>query len=217
MGLRHAEDRWSALLAAVATVVLGLGLVALGATWEGGVPAVADEVASADHAAADGGVGVLPATTGDDPPARLRIPAIEVDEPLTGLGLTADRAMEVPAGGTYDLPGWYVHGPRPGETGPAVVGGHVDSHDGPSVFYRLSELAPGDEVEVVYADGTVVRFEVDVVESHAKEAFPFDEVFGNTAAPRLRLITCGGAFDRGARSYDANVVVFASNASIVEG
>lgn len=205
---RAVEDRWCASIAAAATLVLGLGLLALGALWTGAPPPAAGLAAGpAEGGSESAGV---PGLSTPGPPMSLRIPAIGVEAPLTQLGLTADRAMEVPRGDVYDLPGWYRHGPRPGEVGPAVIGGHVDSRRGPSVFYRLGELRPGDEVEVGYADGTTARFEVDRVESHPKRRFPFDDVFGDTETAEVRLITCGGAFDRGARSYDDNLVAFAT-------
>jgi sortase (surface protein transpeptidase) len=90
-----------------------------------------------------------------------------------------------------------------------VVTGHVDSADGPAVFFRLRELVPGDEVLVDRADGTTARFTVTRVERHLKDAFPTQAVYGPTADAQLRLVTCGGDFDRSARSYEDNVVVFA--------
>lgn len=202
--------RWTSTLAAAASVVLGLGLLAVAVDLLAGdaPPGPSAVAASADE---DAGAGAPPLAL--DPgaaPATLRVPAIDVEAEVTGLGLTEDGAMEVPRGEVYDLPGWYVHGPRPGEAGPAVIGGHVDSRSGPSVFHRLGALEAGDEIEVGYEDGTVARFVVERAERHAKDQFPFDEVFGDTADPQLRLITCGGAFDHGARSYDDNLVVYAA-------
>jgi sortase (surface protein transpeptidase) len=211
--MRHLEEvaaRWVTTLAATASVVLGLGLIVLAADlWAGDVPPAASPAVTAaadDEAAA----GATPLSLDDgQEPATLRIPAIEVEAEVIGLGLTEDGALEVPRGEVYDLPGWYVHGPRPGEPGPAVIGGHVDSRSGPSVFHLLGALEPGDEIEIAYEDGTVARFVVDRAEHHPKEAFPFDDVFGNTAGAELRLLTCGGAFDHGSRSYDDNLVVYA--------
>ncbi|PRY51669.1 sortase family protein [Geodermatophilus tzadiensis] len=141
-------------------------------------------------------------------PARVRVPPIGVDTPLVGLGLDAAGALEAPA--AYDRAGWFAGGTVPGEVGPAVVAGHVDSVDGPAVFARLRELVPGDEVLVDRTDGTTARFRVTDVERHPKDAFPTEAVYGPTADPQLRLVTCGGDFDRAARSYEDNVVVFAT-------
>jgi hypothetical protein len=141
------------------------------------------------------------------PPARLEIPAIGVSTPLVRLGLLADGTMEVPR--DYGVAGWFTGGPMPGQLGPAVVAGHVDSRTGPAVFYRLRDLRPGDQLRVVRADGRVVRFEVESLARYPKREFPDDEVFGATTTPALRLITCAGDFDRSQRSYRDNLVVSA--------
>jgi Sortase domain len=141
------------------------------------------------------------------PPARLEIPAIGVSTPLVRLGLLADGTMEVPR--DYGVAGWFTGGPMPGQLGPAVIAGHVDSRTGPAVFYRLRDLRPGDQLRVVRADGRVVRFEVESLARYPKREFPDDEVFGATTTPALRLITCAGDFDRSQRSYRDNLVVSA--------
>jgi sortase (surface protein transpeptidase) len=141
------------------------------------------------------------------PPARIRIPAIGVSAPVVRLGLKSDGTLEVP--NDFGDTGWYTGGPAPGETGPAVIAGHIDSHSGPAVFYRLRELRPGDEVTVERADGSSVRFTVDGIAQYPKRAFPTEAVFGPSPDPILRLITCGGSFDRSQRSYRDNVVVTA--------
>jgi sortase (surface protein transpeptidase) len=105
--------------------------------------------------------------------------------------------------------GWFAGGPQPGQIGPAVIAGHVDSRTGPAVFYRLHELRPGDQVRVVRADRRVVSFQVESLASYPKWALSADEVFGATTAPSLRLITCAGSFDRARRSYRDNLVVSA--------
>lgn len=141
--------------------------------------------------------------------ATLEIPAIGVSASVTALGLNEDRTMEVPA--DFAEVGWYRYGPTPGEAGPAVVAGHVDDHTGPAVFYRLTDLEPGDEVHVHRADGTTASFLVRRVEQHPKDAFPHDEVYGDTDGPELRLITCGGVFDRAERSHRDNIIVYADH------
>ena len=145
------------------------------------------------------------------PPVALRIERIGVQTFLTRLGLAADGTLEVPEGKEFDLAGWYEGGPAPGATGPAVIAGHVDSATGPSVFFRLDELAPGDLVEVLRADGSFARFRVERTERYAKDQFPADRVYAPTPTAELRLITCGGDFDTSERSYRDNVVVFASS------
>ncbi|MBJ7452628.1 MAG: class F sortase, partial [Blastococcus sp.] len=122
-----------------------------------------------------------------------------------------DGSVEVPPLEPDDKAGWYQRGPAPGAVGPAVILGHVDSAEyGPGIFFDLGALEPGDEVEVARTDGTVAVFAVDRVERHPKDAFPTIAVYGNTAEPQLRLITCGGVFDSDARSYKDNVIAFAT-------
>jgi hypothetical protein len=141
------------------------------------------------------------------PPVRVELPSIGVSSRLVRLGLNADGTMEVPR--DYDLAGWFTGGPMPGEDGPAVISGHVDSKSGPAVFYRLRELHRGDTVRVQRADGAWLAFEVTGAARYAKAAFPTDAVFGPVPGPVLRLVTCGGAFDRASGHYLDNVVVTA--------
>lgn len=140
--------------------------------------------------------------------SHLTIPAIGVSTPLINLGLNEDHTMEVPS--DFDLAGWYRYSPTPGEAGPAVIAGHVDSHTGPAVFYRLTDLQPGDEVQVGKADGTTETFTVDRVEQHPKHAFPHEDVYGDTDDSQLRLITCGGIFDQAENAHRDNIIVYAS-------
>ncbi|QJY46740.1 class F sortase [Pseudonocardia broussonetiae] len=146
-------------------------------------------------------------------PVALDIPALGVRTPLLSLGLQPDGTVEVPPLDDVGVAGWYRHSPVPGEVGPAVLLGHVDSaRDGPGVFAGLTRLRPGDAVTVVRGDGSTEAFRVDRVESFAKDAFPTQQVYGDLDHPGLRLITCGGTFDEERRSYRDNVVVFASGA-----
>jgi sortase family protein len=141
-------------------------------------------------------------------PTALDVPAIGVHTTgLVDLGLTAAGAMEVPEGAT--TAGWFTLSPVPGEAGPAVLAAHVNFAKVPGVFARLHEMKVGDTAVVTRSDGASVRFTAYRVERFSKSAFPTDEVYGNTAGPELRLVTCGGDFDRTARSYRDNVVVFA--------
>jgi hypothetical protein len=144
-------------------------------------------------------------------PVSVGIPSIDVTSELMRLALNDDGTVEVPPLEPDDRAGWYQRGPAPGATGPAVILGHVDSAEhGPGIFFDLGALQPGDEVEVARADGTVAVFAVDRVERHPKDDFPTIAVYGNTDDAQLRLITCGGDFDSGARSYEDNVIAFAT-------
>jgi sortase (surface protein transpeptidase) len=141
------------------------------------------------------------------PPVRIEIPAIGVSSALVRLGLNSDGTMQVPD--DYGLAGWFTGGPAPGDTGPAVIAGHVDSTSGPAIFYHLGALRHGDSIRIIRADGTTARFVADTVVRYPKRAFPTKAVFGPVPDPVLRLITCGGRFDRSRRSYVDNVIVTA--------
>jgi hypothetical protein len=143
-------------------------------------------------------------------PVRLEIPAIGVDAKIIRLGLNADRSLEVPT--NFFEAGWWSGGPRPGEAGAAVIAGHVDSQTGPAAFYRLRDLRPHDTIFVERRDGTRARFTVLGSEHYPKTHFPTARVYGATARPTLRLITCSGTFDRSTGHYLDNTVVYANAA-----
>ena len=142
------------------------------------------------------------------PPDRVRIPAIGVDAPLTGLGLTSTGSLDVPPADRENLAGWYEAGATPGERGTAIVAGHVDNADGPAVFYSLGALRKGSTIEVDRRDGTVAVFTVDAVEVYDARDFPDERVYGTAPRPELRVITCGGGYSR-TTGYRGNVVVYA--------
>ncbi|MFI6444652.1 class F sortase [Kitasatospora sp. NPDC050543] len=142
-------------------------------------------------------------------PTRLKIPQIVVDAPFTELTLDAAGALNPPPADNKNLVGWYRGGPTPGERGSAVVAGHVDTKTGPAVFLFLNMLKPGSKVEITRADKTVAVFSVDSVETFAKDTFPDQKVYGDTGEAQLRLITCGGVYDKKRKDYLDNVVVFA--------
>jgi sortase (surface protein transpeptidase) len=144
-------------------------------------------------------------------PTHVEIPAIGVSSDLLELGLRPDDTVEVPPLAADSQAGWFRYSPTPGELGPAVLLGHVDSAEyGPGVFFDLGALRAGDQVTVNRDDGTAAVFAVDRVASYPKDQFPTLEVYGNTDHAALRLITCGGAFDSTTRSYRDNIVVYAS-------
>jgi sortase family protein len=154
--------------------------------------------------------GPAPVATRPDvaDPARIRIPAIEVDAPVGPLQVDGRGVLPPPP--TNEDTGWWRAGPEPGEQGSAVIVGHVDSRSGPAVFFRLRQLDPGDEVAVDRVDGSTAVFVVQRVEQHPKDAFPTEAVYGSTPGAQLRLVTCGGEFDRSTRHYVDNVVVYAA-------
>ncbi|WP_411071723.1 class F sortase [Streptomyces sp. cmx-4-25] len=141
-------------------------------------------------------------------PTTVAVPAITIEAPVTDLGLDAAGRLAAPPVDNPRVVGWYAKGPTPGERGTAVVVGHRDTRTGPAVFLNLGVLNPGNTVRIARADGKVAVFTVDRVKTYAKDDFPDKEVYGATGRPELRLLTCGGSFDR-KTGYDANIVVFA--------
>jgi hypothetical protein len=141
-------------------------------------------------------------------PVSVSIAALDVQSDVVRLGLEEDGTMQVPQGA--HLSGWYEESPTPGELGPSVLAAHVDWAGAPGAFGAVGDLRPGDVVVVERADGSTARFTVTRVVRVAKAAFPAAEVYGPTPDAELRLITCSGAFDRSARSYVDNLVIYAS-------
>ena len=172
----------------------------------------AAEPAAAPAPPASPAAPAAPPTSSLDPatvpePTAVSIPRLGVRQGLVDLGVAAGGTAEVPT--DFADVGWFTPGGRPGARGPTVLMGHVDSTAGPAVFYELRDLAPGDAVELTVADGSTATYTVTGTEQVAKDTFPTAAVFGATADDVLRLITCTGAFDAGARSYTDNLVVTA--------
>jgi sortase (surface protein transpeptidase) len=141
-------------------------------------------------------------------PRWVKIPAIGVSAPIIPIGLNKDRTIQVPP--EFGKAGWYRLGPKPGERGPAVIVGHVDSKTGPAVFYRLRELKRGDSIVIRGAHGSTVRFRVNGLERWPKAEFPTRRVYGRTSGSVLRLVTCSGSFDASSGHYVDNTIVFAA-------
>lgn len=159
--------------------------------------------------------GALPSAPGSvqplrpSAPTRLEIPTIGVTTSLMPLGLNPDHSLQVPPLSRAQEAGWYRYGPTPGSKGAAVIAGHVDTTRGPAVFFRLGKLRPGDVIKVHRQDGTTAEFRVDSAEAVSKNDFPTQKVYGRVGYPALRLITCGGSFDRGSGHYTDNIIVYA--------
>jgi hypothetical protein len=144
-------------------------------------------------------------------PVTLEIPQLRVRSRLLQLGLNTDQTLQVPPLGRDSEAGWYKYSPTPGELGPSVILGHVDSVEyGPGVFFELGALRPGSTLSVTRSDRITAVFRVDRVVSYSKDRFPTLEVYGNTDSAQLRLITCGGAFDSNSHHYEGNIVAFAT-------
>jgi Sortase domain len=148
------------------------------------------------------------------PPVSVDIPAIGVDSELLHLGVNANGTMRVPSLTTASgEAAWYKYSPTPGQIGVSVIEGHVDSYQGPAVFFQLGALRPGDRVDVKLADGVTAIFRVTGVREYLKSHYPAKTIYGTTDRAALRLITCGGSFDYATQHYLSSTVVFASLAS----
>jgi sortase (surface protein transpeptidase) len=142
-------------------------------------------------------------------PEVLKIPKLNLETGFeTPLGLNEDKTIEVPD--SYEKVGWYKYGATPGEKGTATILGHVDSFEGPAVFWPLGQLEAGDEIEITRADGTTAVFVVEKSERYSQSDFPTEKVYGMTDHPSLRLITCTGVYSHGSQRYSHNLVVYAN-------
>jgi sortase (surface protein transpeptidase) len=201
----------AALLAGVLTIVGGtIGLTRL-TSHPGDVPRPLAKSSPAPH-----GIFAAPPVARSVQkvarPVALTIPAIGVRTPLERLARTPQGTLQAPVSTTQA--GWYTGSPRPGEIGSSIVAGHIDSTQGPAVFFRLRLLRPGDLVYVRRSDGTLVVFRVYAEHMYPKSGFPTERVYGPTPDAELHLITCGGVFDQATGSYLSNVVVYASQVSV---
>lgn len=201
--------RWSrAAAGALVIVICGTGL-----TGCGGKGSPGEGSAGSSRPAGQGNTGA-PATGGRSTalghslPVKLDIPKIGVHAPVSTLGLKSDGTIQEPPLTKPGLTGWYRLGPTPGEKGPAVIAGHVDANGGPAVFYRLKKLSRGDRVTVTRKDGSVATFQIDSIQQVPKDAFPTQKVYGDIGFPGLRLITCGGSFDKRTGHYIDNVIAY---------
>ena len=156
-----------------------------------------------------------PTTTGDAPVASssqglaLDIARIGASSTLVPLGLNPDRTVATPPVSRPGQAGYYENGPLPGDPGPAVILGHINGGGRAGVFSRLAQLHVGDRVTVT-RDDRPLSFTVYRTEQVSKSAFPTARVYGDTAGPELRLLSCGGALDRSAHRYLGQVIVYAA-------
>ena len=190
----------------------GVSLIVCGAAAIG-IAVLLQQHAPSPSPSAAGTVGspVKGPTLRKSPPLTVSIPAIGVDSKLLDLGLNKDGTLQVPDLNTSaDEAAWYKNSVTPGQAGASIIEGHVDSYQGPAVFFRLGALKPGNEIDVTLADGVTAIFRVTGVREYLKADYPANVVYGATDYAALRLITCGGDFDPGTGHYLSSVVVFAS-------
>ncbi|MFI1095234.1 class F sortase [Streptomyces sp. NPDC020917] len=208
--------RWAAAAAILGTLLVYNSLNPSGSDTANGVPAV-PPAAAAPSTPGSAGAPSAASTTAPaltrSVPTRLSIPSIGVDAAFVPLSLGADGTLTPPPMSTPNVVGYYADGPTPGEKGPAIVAGHVDTKTGPAVFLLLSLVKPGATASVTRADGSTATFKVDTVQTYSKAEFPDQKVYGDTPDAQLRIITCGGTFDKTKQDYKDNVVVFAHLAS----
>jgi hypothetical protein len=195
--------------------LVGVFLLVAGATAVG-VAITAQEHAPQPSLAAAGAI----ADRGRGPslrrslPVSVDIPAIGVHSELLWLGVNSDGTIQVPSlFGRANQAAWYKYSVTPGQIGASVIEGHVDSYQGPAVFFRLGALRPGNRVNVRLADGITAVFRVTGVRQYPKSNFPAKIIYGATGRATLHLITCGGAFDYTTHHYLSSTVVFASLSS----
>ncbi|MER7945516.1 class F sortase [Streptomyces sp. NBC_01685] len=208
------------LLWPVAAVGLGFLLVYNSFDASAGVPpapsvvslpaasASASPAPSASASATKAPLGLPPSD-----PKRISIKSIAVDAPFTPLSIGSSGQLDAPPANDANLAGWFKDGATPGERGTSVVAGHVDTKTGPAVFLLLSTLKAGNTVDITREDGVVATFKVDSIETFSKADFPNERVYDDTGSAQLRLITCGGVYDKKKKDYEDNVVVFAHLAS----
>lgn len=173
-----------------------------------------DDPSAAAHGGDSAGGGDLPgrqvpqAPLSPSRPLKIAVPGIFIEAPVMGLGLDGEGHLGAPPLNKPRVVGWYRNGPSPGDAGTSLIVGHRDTETGPAIFLNLNALHRGDTVKVTRADRRTAVFAVDEVKTYTKDKFPDDKVYGTTDRPELRLMTCGGRFDKKS-GYSANVVVFA--------
>jgi sortase (surface protein transpeptidase) len=175
------------------------------ATAAQATPATASTAATA----ATAGRPATHAALGRSTPITLALPSIGLTAPLIGLGMDSKGQSELPPFSQPDTAGWVRDSATPGAAGTAVLLGHVDTRTGPAVFWNLSAIKPGAQVGVTRVDGSTALFTVDAVRAFAKAAFPAAQLYAPARDAQLRIITCGGVFDRKRGQYDGTVVLFA--------
>lgn len=213
------------LILALAVVVLGAALVTYSLTHQESAPQARSSGTidapsttpsptpspSQRPTTADPAPPSAPAPLGPSVPARISIPAIGVDSVVNRIGLSSDGTLKVPQPGPrLNQAAWFEKSPTPGQPGPSIIEGHVDSESGPSVFFKLGSIRPGQRILVTRSDGTRLTFVVDGVRNYLKSKFPTRLVYGakDLSTPALRLITCS-QFDTATRHHIGNAVVFA--------
>lgn len=215
-------DRWThgrrggLTLLALAVVVAGLVLLVVAVRAQRSAPEPPRAVGRIDPARTSSEPGAKKADSGPPPlgpshPVSISIPAIGVKSEVFPIGLAPDGTLAVPQPGPrLNQTAWFKNSPTPGQPGPSIIEGHVDSTSGPSVFFKLGDVRPGNKIKVTRADGVRLEFTVQAVRDFPKSRFPTRLVYGakDLGIPALRLITCSD-FDSASRHHVGNEIVFA--------
>lgn len=199
------RGRRVAIVVAGSVVVTGLMMMFDGLNGSGGPP---QPGAGSAALGADGGGKDAVMPLPESQPLRIKIPEVSINAPVMNVALDKQKTIEAPPPGYKNLAAWFKGSVSPGAKGASIIVGHVDNADGPAVFYGLGALKKGARIEVARADGTTAIFTIYGIEVFAKKDFPAKRVYGDTARPELRVITCGGTYSK-AGGYSGNVVVFA--------
>ncbi|MFB4305211.1 class F sortase [Actinomadura sp. GTD37] len=198
--------------AATGALLIGLLFSGCGGGGDTASPGTPEPAATQTAGAATPASNVHPLS--QSPPTKIAIPEIGVSAPVGSIGLRPDGRVEEPPLSKPNLTGWYDEGVTPGEVGPAVILGHVDANGKAAVFARLKDLKPGDKISVSRKDGSTATFAVQRTQRVDKDAFPHEKVFGEALDhASLRLVTCGGAFDKKIGHYTDNLIVYAKQVS----
>lgn len=192
----------AALLGALLSATLVGGVTAIVALRGDGQPPVPTSLPGPSAASLAGAPTPRPVLRR---PERISIPDVGVESALVNLAIDSGGRLAPPP--SFDVAGWFAGGTVPGDRGPALIAGHVDSRVGPGVFFRLDDVTTGDEIRVALSDDTTTTFRVTSVSRFPKDQFPTAQVYGPTPVPELKLVTCGGDFDPSRRRYADNVVV----------
>lgn len=209
--MKNLSRRGVILLLATAVSVIGTLVLVSGFERQVSAPAVhvSGQTNSPSAQNPKNGGTITSAPLGPSQPIQLLIPALGIDTPVNSLGLNPDGTLAVPQPGPHlNQAAWFKNSPTPGQPGASVIEGHVDSAQGMSVFWKLGEIKPGDQVIVIRQDRTRLTFTVDAVRDYPKASFPTASVYGgDLAQPSLRLITCSD-FDAATHHHTGNEVVY---------
>ncbi len=145
---------------------------------------------------------------GSEYPVRLKIPKIKVDAALEYVGITSKGALGVPK--NLSSAAWYDLGPRPGDTGTAVIDGHFGwENNVPAVFNDLRKLTKGDNLIVEGEKGSTTTFVVTGSRTLNQDETATDVFSSRDGRAHLNLITCKGTWDDATKSYPDRLIVFA--------